>query len=70
MGELIMFQPREGRVSRSRADAVNAGAQIMFFTGVRYERMADPPALAAADSGAPPAGDMGGTRGGRRRRRG
>ena len=66
MGEIILFRPREGQARKTRSSAVGAGAQIMFFTGVRYERMQEP-AQQEGDSGAPPAGGLGG---GRRRRRG
>ncbi len=44
MGELILFRPRAGRSSRPRS-AAPLGAQIMFFTGVRYERMEEPDAV-------------------------
>ena len=68
MGEMILFRPREGQIRKVRATTLGAGAQIMFFTGVRYERMQEPiPAHQEGDSGAPPAGGLGG---GRRRRRG
>jgi hypothetical protein len=71
MGEVVSFRAPEGQVRKSRAAVDAAGAEILFFTGVRYERAADPePALAEGDSGAPQSGGMGGRRGGRRRRRG
>ena len=41
MGELVLFRPRAGRGSRPQP-AAPSGAQIMFFTGVRYERMKEP----------------------------
>ena len=70
MGEIISFRPHEGQVRKSRASTDRTGAKILFFTGVRYERMSDPPtALAEDDSGAPHSGGMG-ARGGKRRRRG
>jgi len=68
MGEIILFRPREGQARTARPSVAEAGARILFFTGVRYERMAEPaPSYNDGDSGAPPAGGMGG---GRRRRRG
>jgi hypothetical protein len=70
MGEIVSFPPQEGQARKSRASTETTGARILFFTGVRYERMTDPaPALAGGDSGAPRSGGMG-ARGGKRRRRG
>jgi hypothetical protein len=70
MGEIVSFRPQEGKVRKS-ASADAPGAQILFFTGVRYERMAESkPARIEGDSGAPQSGGIGGARGGRRRRRG
>jgi hypothetical protein len=46
-------------------------ARILFFTGIRYQRAGEPVAPTdGSDSSAPPSGDMGGTGGGRRKRRG
>ncbi len=71
MGEIILFPPQKGQVSQTRGTAEGAVAQIMFFTGVRYERAQEAlPVDHGADSGAPPAGGFGGARPGRRRRRG
>ena len=42
MSELILFRPRPGRTQQRGSPALT-GAQIMFFTGVRYERMIEPP---------------------------
>jgi hypothetical protein len=68
MSEIILFRPREGRLNKSRRTTITTEAKIMFFTGVRYERMADPPpALFDGDSGAPSSPGPGR---GRRRRRG
>ena len=36
MGELIMFRPQKGPLCKIRAPDDQAGAQIVFFTGVRY----------------------------------
>ena len=67
MNDLIRFQPAK-RPDRPVPD--HHGAQILFFTGVRYERMTDPaPALVEGDSGAPRSGGIG-ARGAKRRRRG
>ncbi len=47
---------------------IQHGAEIMLFTGVRYERMADPaPVRDSGDQGAPVGGGVGG---GRKRKRG
>ena len=71
MGEIVTFRPHGGQFRKRSASADRPGAEILFFTGVRYERMADPVvALAEGDSGAPPAGGLGGAGGRRRRRRG
>jgi len=69
MGELILFRPRLGRtlqesVSRPRE------AQIMFFTGVRYERMIDPPSSADDALDPRPADGLGRPGARRKRRRG
>jgi hypothetical protein len=70
MSEIVSFPPQEGQARKSRASTETTGAQILFFTGVRYERMTDPaPALVEGDSGAPRSGGVGGARGGKRRRR-
>ena len=68
MGDVILFRPRTGQ-NRTNSGAAQTGAQIVFFTGVRYARM--PEAIAtpdAGDLGAPPAGGVGRARSGRRRR--
>ena len=69
MGELLLFRPVGGQDRKSPRTRGEA-AQILFFTGVRYQR-AEPasPAL-ASDTSAPPSGGMGGAGGGRRKRRG
>ena len=68
MGELILFRAAAGprKESAERGDA----AQILFFTGVRYQRA--PEATVGShgdDSDAPRSGGVGGA-GGRRKRRG
>ena len=71
MGEIVLFRPQQGQVRKRSAAAETAGAEILFFTGVRYERMAEArPARMEDDSGAPRSGGIGGARGGKRRRRG
>ena len=69
MGELIVFRsaasPRKDSAERGE------GAQILFFTGVRYQRTPDSKvASEGGDSHAPPSGGVGGAGGGRRKRRG
>jgi hypothetical protein len=68
MGELILFRPaaRPRKASAEHSEA----AQILFFTGVRYQRAPEPAArLAGDDSDAPRSGGVG-AGGGRRKRRG
>jgi hypothetical protein len=66
MGEVIRFA-RDSRRGRKRREGERP-ARILFFTGIRYERFAEPKAaFDQSDSGAPPAGGIGG---GRRKRRG
>ena len=69
MGELILFRPREGRRRSGAVSGDGVEAQIMFFTGVRYERMREP-AVPDGGSDAPCAGGLSGARNGRRRKRG
>ena len=69
MGELILFRsaasPRKDGAERSDT------AQILFFTGVRYQRMPEPTVGSeGGDSDAPRSGGVGGAGGGRRKRRG
>jgi hypothetical protein len=72
MGELILFRSTAStrKESAERGDA----AQILFFTGVRYQRTPDPTAGSdGGDSDAPRSGGVGGVGGaggGRRKRRG
>ena len=70
MGELICFRPREARSSRPDTIA-SEGAQIVFFTGVRYERMQEPdPVLQGGLPDPNPAEGLGRSGRGRKRRRG
>jgi len=69
MGELLLFRPVGGQ-DRKAPRARGAAAQILFFTGVRYQRAEPLGPTPASDSSAPPSGGMGGAGGGRRKRRG
>ena len=69
MGELILFRPREGRRHSRLVLEDGVGAQIMFFTGVRYERAREP-VIADGETDTPCTGGLGGPRSGRRRKRG
>jgi len=69
MGELILFRsassPRKDSAERSDP------AQILFFTGVRYQRTPEPTLTPdGGDSDAPRSGGLGGPGGARRKRRG
>ena len=69
MGELILFRSTAStrKESAERGDA----AQILFFTGVRYQRTPEPTSGSeGGDSDAPRSGGVGGPGGGRRTRRG
>jgi hypothetical protein len=70
MGELILFRPQSGRMTAINGPP-QSGAQIMFFTGVRYERMAEAQ-TSASDGGAEPTPkeSVGKSGRGRKRRRG
>jgi hypothetical protein len=69
MGDVILLRPRTGQSRKYQASQAQAGARIVFFTGVRYERMQETvPSVGAGDSGAPPAGGLGGAGRGKRRR--
>jgi hypothetical protein len=70
MGDLILFRPRPGQSSLSTPAPPN-GAQIMFFTGVRYERLTEP-TVAQHEGGVDPAPkeNVGKSGRGRKRRRG
>jgi hypothetical protein len=70
MGELVWFRPREGRSSKTQPTG-SAGAEIVFFTGVRYERMKEPePVLQGTLPDPNPAEGLGRPSRGRKRRRG
>jgi hypothetical protein len=63
MGKVIAFRPRQ---QAARAPSKGGDAQILFFTGVRYQRH-DPEAGSPAPERPSPQVSRGG---GRRRRRG
>ena len=65
MGELIMLRPRTGQDSQAKAP-LESGAKIIFFTGVRYERMVEP----REESDPAPTQSVGKPGRGRKRRRG
>jgi len=69
MGDLITFRPSPNPTRMGGAAAQAQDAQILFFTGVRYRREAEP-ILVPSEQDAPPKGGMDGTGGGRRKRRG
>jgi hypothetical protein len=68
MGELLLFRPVGGQ-ERKTQSARGEPAQILFFTGVRYQRAEEPTSEIESDSTASPSGGVGGG-GGRRKRRG
>jgi hypothetical protein len=72
MGEMLSFDSLP-RLRANVARASSEPAKILLFTGVRYERMAEPAPLQAAtgeSSGGPAGGGVDGAGGGKRRRRG
>ncbi len=70
MGDVILFRLRTGQTRKNSDSAARAGAEIVFFTGVRYARMPEAlPTPGAGDLGAPPAGGVGGPGSGRHRSR-
>ncbi|MCX8998483.1 hypothetical protein NOF55_15315 [Rhizobiaceae bacterium BDR2-2] len=44
MAEIILLADRRGHAPPPSGEAVPRKAQILFFTGVRYERLDDTPA--------------------------
>ena len=66
MNNLIRFQPAN---SRRRLAPGERGAQILFFTGVRYQRMSEETCASASQSRTArrnrQGGEIGGVRGGR-----
>ena len=41
MGEIVAFKKSAWRNRKTSGDAAEGGAQILFFLGVRYQRMDD-----------------------------
>ena len=69
MGELILF--RSASSPRKTSAERNDAAQILFFTGVRYQRTPEPTLTSdGGDLDAPRSGGLGGPGGSRRKRRG
>jgi hypothetical protein len=69
MGDLIVFRPSANLKRPNDDSASQRNAQILFFTGVRYKREAEP-IVSPTEQDAPPKGGMDGAGGGRRKRRG
>ncbi len=70
MGELILFRPHGSRRREPQAE-LPGDARIVFFTGVRYERMAEPPSQNLETGAGPSPNEKLGKSGrGRKRRRG
>ena len=42
MGDVVLLQPRRKSVEAHIVAEAAASAQILFFTGVRYQRMTEP----------------------------
>ena len=69
MGELVLF--RAATSPRKNGAVRGDNAEILLFTGVRYQRTGEAsPTSRGGDSDAPPSGSVGGAGGGRRKRRG
>ncbi|HXW21150.1 MAG TPA: hypothetical protein VEK35_11650 [Roseiarcus sp.] len=68
MGELVIFRRYSSAVSRSAAPPPPQGAEIVFFTGIRYDR-GELTAANVETNGPPPEGGLNGAGGGRRKRR-
>jgi hypothetical protein len=62
MGEVVRLSLQKRRHGDSAARTDDSTAQILLFTGVRYQRMPDTPALGAGDNGAPTQNGVGGKR--------
>jgi hypothetical protein len=68
MGDLVMLRPRSNAAPHREAQQRPEGAQIVFFTGVRYERF-EPPAPRETRTRTPPKGGLSGAGRGKRKRR-
>ena len=69
MGDLLTFRRVSSAAPQIAARPPAQEADIVFFTGVRYQR-AEPAAPIAETSQTPPGGGLNGAGGGKRRRRG
>lgn len=67
MGDLVMLRPRSNAAPHPEAQQRPEGAQIVFFTGVRYQRLESTPAPTAKRT--PPKGGLNGAGRGKRKRR-
>jgi hypothetical protein len=66
MGDLVVFRPRSNAAPDARAQSRSESAEIVFFTGVRYERFELTPPEAKRP---PPKGGLDGTGRGKRKKR-
>jgi hypothetical protein len=68
MGDLVMFRPALSTATqRAKALQRPEGAKILFFTGVRYQRVE--PLTSTSLTQPPPAGGLSGAGRGKRKRR-
>ncbi len=67
MGDLVMFRSRSNAAPGLTAAEQSEGAQIVFFTGVRYERYEPTPAPRIKPPG--PKGGLNGAGRGKRKKR-
>jgi hypothetical protein len=65
MGDLVVFRPRSDAAPDRGAESRSERAEIVFFTGVRYERYEAPPEAKRP----PPKGGLNGAGRGKRKRR-
>jgi hypothetical protein len=68
MGDLVMFRLASSTATpRAKAPPRPEGAEILFFTGVRYQRAE--PLVSTSATQPPPAGGLSGAGRGKRKRR-
>lgn len=67
MGDLVMFRPRSNAAPDAGAATRSESAEIVFFTGVRYERFEAAPAPETKRP--PPKGGLSGAGRGKRKKR-
>ena len=67
MGDVIQLPARKTQIGINAGNDLSGRAQILFFTGVRYQRMTEYTPNETSGKGAPPEGRVGGRR---RRKRG